>query len=242
MRKPVPEQEHERGFTLIEIALVLIIIGVLANAFLQPLGSRLESAKRDETAHTLLLIEQAVTGFVAAHGRLPCPAPPDQRAVERTTCSGADAQGVVPAVTLGVPGQRNEFGAAVDAWNQPIRYVVSQADNGTAGNSGSPDFTTAGELSQVGMAELASELQICASPASGACPRRSLLANQIPVLFYSTGQPDKLSEVEKENTDFDNVFVHRDFSQVEDQHFDDLIRWIPENLLFFQLLQAGVLP
>ncbi len=233
---------RQYGFTLIEIALVLIILGILANAFLQPIGSRLDAAKRNETEQLLLQIEQAVIGFTVAHGRLPCPAPPDQLAVERSTCAGTDAQGVVPAVTLGLPGHRNEHGAALDAWNQPVRYVVSQADHDTAGQTGSPDFTTSGDMQQVGMGELASDLQICAAPAGSNCPTRSLLANQIPVLFFSTGRPDKVSPIEQENLDHDRVFVHRDYSQVDDQHFDDLMHWIPENLLFFQLLQAGLLP
>lgn len=230
------------GFTLLEISIVLVILGVLANAFLQPIGSQVESAKRQETRDVLLRVEQAVMGFAAAHGRLPCPAPFDQTAIEVTDCTLASRYGTVPAVTLALPGKRNEHGALVDAWNQPLHYMVSASDHPQRGNPGRPDFTTSSEMGQVGMMHLAAEIQICAEPVSGDCPRRALLANQVPVVFFSSGKPAEHSALEAENLDGDAVFVHRDYSAVAGHRFDDLLHWIPENLLFYRMLQAGVLP
>lgn len=230
------------GFTLLEISIVLVILGVLANAFLQPIGSQLESAKRQETQALLLRVEQAVTGFAAAHGRLPCPAPFDQTAIELPDCTLSSRYGTVPAVTLALPGKRNAHGALVDAWNQPLHYIVSASDHPQRGEPGRPDFTNSGEMQQVGMMHLAAEIQICAEPAAGDCPRRALLANQVPVVFFSSGKPAEHSSLEAENLDGDAVFVHRDFSTAAGHRYDDLLHWIPENLLFYRMMQAGVLP
>jgi len=230
------------GFTLLEISIVLVILGVLANAFLQPIGSQLESAKRKETRDLLLRVEQAVTGFAAAHGRLPCPAPFDQTAIEIIDCTLTSRYGTVPAVTLALPGKRNEHGALVDAWNQPLHYMVSASDHPQRGEPGQLDFTTSSEMGRVGMMHLAAEIQICAEPAGGDCPRRALLANQVPVVFFSSGKPAEHSSLEAENLDGDAVFVHRDFSAAAGNRFDDLLHWIPENLLFYRMMQAGVLP
>jgi len=234
--------ESQQGFTLLELSIVLVIIGILSSTLLQPLGNSLEAGKRRDTEQLLDMVNQSLIGFAIAHGRLPCPAPFDGPAYEAEQCEGDSIKGTVPAITLGLPTNRNAAGAALDAWNQPLHYVVSGVDHTEAGQAGAADFTSSGEMQRVGMANLAASIQVCAEPANANCPRRSLLANQVPVLVFSTGKPAEPSDLESENLDDDSVFVSRDYSQVQGLHFDDLITWIPENLLFYRMMQAGVLP
>ena len=162
--------------------------------------------------------------------------------MEKSQCPAGENYGFLPAVTLGLVGPRNSSGALLDGWNQPLHYAVSAADHPSRGQVGASDYTTSDELREVGMSELASELEICAVAASGDCPAEQLLANQVPVVFFSTGKATQASMTEGENLDGDNVYVSHPYSQVVENRFDDHVRWIPENILLYRLLQAGVVP
>ena len=62
------------GFTLIEIAIVMTIISLLLGAILVPLGGAFEQSQRKTVKAQLEEINDALIGFAAANGRLPCPA------------------------------------------------------------------------------------------------------------------------------------------------------------------------
>ena len=232
----------QSGFTLLELSLVLVVLGILANMFIQPVSSQVEIAKRQRTDRSLDRVEQALIGFAIAHGRLPCPADWQGPAIEKDECGTGNNYGLLPAITLGLPGARNQQGALLDGWNQPIHYAVSAADHPSRGLVGWSDYTTSDEINAVGMSELASELEICAIAVAAACPPDQLLANQVPVIFFSKGKPLDDSTIEQENTDGDDVFISHPYSQSTANRFDDRVRWIPENILLFRLLQAGVVP
>lgn len=117
------------GFTLVEMALVLAIIGLMAALFL-PLSSGMREAQQiKETRAKLAAIEAALIRFVMLNNRLPCPANgalPDsdanagleQRASTNHGCAAVvETQAVVPWRTLGltVPD-------ALDAWGTHISY------------------------------------------------------------------------------------------------------------------------
>ena len=118
------------GFTLIEIAIVLVIVGLLLGGLLMPLAAQVEVRRHTETQKILKEINEAMIGFALVNGRLPCPAAPGtptgtvgaglERAVgvpPVPTCPGANALGVVPWVTLGV--------SEVDAWGRRFTYRVT---------------------------------------------------------------------------------------------------------------------
>ncbi|MBU4052854.1 MAG: type II secretion system GspH family protein, partial [Proteobacteria bacterium] len=64
--------QNNRGFTLIELAIVMVIVGLLAGfgaSMIVPLSVR---AKRMETTEAVNVATEAVIGYAAAHnGRLP---------------------------------------------------------------------------------------------------------------------------------------------------------------------------
>lgn len=62
------------GFSLIEMAVVLVIIGILAGAALSILGSSVDTAKFSATKDKMTEIMNSLHRFYAANGRLPCPA------------------------------------------------------------------------------------------------------------------------------------------------------------------------
>jgi len=62
-----------KGFTLIEMAMVLLIIGLLAKTAIAPFGALLAHNKREQAQSQLHQVKQAVFAYVVAYGALPCP-------------------------------------------------------------------------------------------------------------------------------------------------------------------------
>ena len=63
-----------KGFSLVEIAVVLVIISVLATIVAVPLATQIEQRRVEETRKQIEVAKEALFGFAMANGRLPCPA------------------------------------------------------------------------------------------------------------------------------------------------------------------------
>ncbi|MEJ7804889.1 MAG: type II secretion system protein, partial [Telluria sp.] len=127
------------AFTLIEMAIVLVVVGLAAAMVLGATGSLLDNQKRQNVRIKLDAIETALTNFVAVNKRLPCPA--DGRLASGAAGAGVEALlpgpgtcvagvmtfGVVPWVTLGL--SENE---ASDPWNARLTYRVDPVLAGAA--------------------------------------------------------------------------------------------------------------
>jgi prepilin-type N-terminal cleavage/methylation domain-containing protein len=126
-----------RGFTLIEIAIVLVVIGVLLSGGLLAITPVVQGAKVSETRQKIATVETALLGYVIQNGCLPCPAATGSTTTGQAqfgattytsgcntgTCFGTVAGvGIVPWVTLGI----NE-GDTIDAWGNRLTYGVSPA-------------------------------------------------------------------------------------------------------------------
>lgn len=117
-----------RGFSLIEIAVVLVIITILAVMVGSSSIGLLEARRRDETNQNLQKVEAALINFVATARRLPCPAngalaPTDPLAgAEPASCSAATmTNGVVPWRALGLTQQE-----VADGWLNLFTYRVAE--------------------------------------------------------------------------------------------------------------------
>jgi len=230
-----------QGFTLLELAIVLIVLGVIMSATLRPLSAGIEYSRRVSTNELLQQVIQTTRGFASVHGYLPCPATQDTHGWAQSTCTSANASGYVPVSTLGLTGKRDHQGLLLDSWNRPVRYIVSSSDHVTRGHPGQPDFTTAGEMKRVGMRHLQSELTLCRTAAS-ICAEHNIQANQVPLLVFSLGANDLRTPDQQENKDADEIYVVRDYSRQPGAEFDDLLHWVPENLLLLDMIKAGELP
>ncbi|MCQ3925544.1 MAG: hypothetical protein DPW12_15510 [Rhodocyclaceae bacterium] len=220
---------YARGFTLAEMAVVLVIVALLIAGMMLPLSAQQEIRARQETEKTLIDIREALIGFAASHSAgdgkpyLPCPDTDDDGIEDRTGSACSDPEGRIPWVTLGMARQ--------DAWNNRFRYRVSAAfSNGGSGFT----LNTSGDIT------------VCAD---NACA--SSVAGSVPALVLSHG-PNGLgafntsggtnaaptSADELENTDADVRFV----SKIPDGNFDDLVIWVPHSILINRMISAGKLP
>lgn len=74
MAQPGFFSPRERGFTLIEIAIVIVILALLLAMLLGISASMIAQQRRDSTKAKLANVETALALFVSQNQRLPCPA------------------------------------------------------------------------------------------------------------------------------------------------------------------------
>lgn len=152
-----PRRRASRGFSLIEISLVLVIAGLALGGLLAVLGPQLQQRRYTETQRQLKEASDALLAYAMVNRRLPCPATANSNGLEafctnatggcgaqvvppavsagqsRGRCFAAANTGLLPAATLGLAGSAAQ-GNWVDAWTGPIRYRPSQVANTTANN------------------------------------------------------------------------------------------------------------
>jgi len=134
--------KSEKGFTLIEIAIVFVIIAALLSYAFMPLRAQLETKNIKEARTKLTEIEEALYGFAIANNRLPCPTqpgqngisvPPDPTLMANPHCNNNAAIngyiGFVPSATLGIKGKVNCDGLLIDPWGRPYMYSVSHFED-----------------------------------------------------------------------------------------------------------------
>lgn len=70
-------KNNQKGFTLIEIAVSLIILGLLITPAISAYNLYQKNLKIDQTVRAVDQTSRALEGFLGAYGRYPCPAPRD---------------------------------------------------------------------------------------------------------------------------------------------------------------------
>ena len=139
------------GFTLVEIAVVLVILALLLATVLGPLATRLEAEERQRAQDELSEIKEAILGFAVSNGRMPCPDIDGDGAEDRTAGACTDPIGNtyviagLPWQTLGVDRE--------DPWTNNYLYGVTKsfADNPPSGTTGT--CTTAAALSSFNLCD-----------------------------------------------------------------------------------------
>jgi len=149
MIKTTPQQA---GFTLIEIAIVLLIVSILLGYTVALLPRQQELKQYRAVELEMDRVIEAIIGFAQVNGRLPCPAIPNSGGNE--TGGGANDcnfyGGFVPVNTLGLTGKLNQDTLLLDPWGNPYRYYVTDVDFNATGGS---DFVRVGEMRNVGLVD-----------------------------------------------------------------------------------------
>ena len=235
----------QKGFTLAEVAIVLVIVGLLMGGLLPTLSGQIDERHNTDTTKQLNDIRDALIGFAIINGRLPCPASTSSNGVESPITGTGICDfpyGYVPAATLGLSGT-DSSGYAVDAWNNRIRYAVTIWNNYT--------FTKPNGLLLSGISNLLPNLLVC-STSSGisptSCNTTALTASPgVPAVIYSTGKNGAQGSAgpdEAANLDNNQTFVSHlpAGNGAPGGYFDDIVIWISPNVLISRMVSAGKLP
>ena len=195
------------GFSLVELAIAILIMALLIGSLLVPLQSQVEIRKIDETQRLLDQAREALIGFVAANGYFPCPATDSSSGVEAagfnhgtgspTTCPAAVTgtnvyAGFLPAVALGFTPVDNN-GYAFDAWGTQqyrIRYAVSNP--GVTINGVTQPFTRINGMRSATMASIigvsaSTLLNVCRTGTNTTCATGDMLSSNTIAVIWSLG-------------------------------------------------------
>lgn len=261
-----------RGFSMIELAISLAVLSILLTGILVPLTTQVNQRKVAVTAKTLDDIRDALLGFAAANGRLPCPAVDNATGDEAFATGGTPGTptngtcrsffGFVPGRTLGItPVDRD--GYVVDGWGSSvnrIRYAVSNDTIAAAGVT-SP-FTKIDGMRTATIAEVAKQaalapgfLNVCDSGsgvvAGVSCgTARTLTSNAVAVIWSpganaatgGTGTDEAQNPNPRNETSTDRIFVSKNQTDVSGNAFDDVVTWLSLNTLVNRMVTAGQLP
>lgn len=253
------------GFTLVEMAIVLMIIGLLLGGLIPTLSAQMESQRITETRKSLGEIQDALIGFAIINGRLPCPADgtiatgqanAGVEAIAGTTCSNVAnnaAAGVLPWATLGV--------SETDGWGRRFTYRVTTVfADAISANTFGGGCTPSPAPTQSSFALCSSGNLNVLSAASGG----TNVAIDTPLVlishgkngcgaYLSTGNPISIAEgdssgdncnnagadqVENSDGSADNNYV----SHTPTPNFDDLVAWLSPNTLLNRMVTSGKLP
>jgi prepilin-type N-terminal cleavage/methylation domain-containing protein len=254
-----------RGFTMVELALVLLIVTLVSAGLLRPIGLYIEQQKIKETRETLETAKEALINFALLNKRLPCPdTTGDGVADPCPACANprpvpppappAACDGWIPFAELRVPGQ--------DAWGNRIDYQVSQD---YANNTG---ITLASD-STINLSEI---VDLPSNPLADKTDRPLSIA--LPAILVSHG-PDGFGARKMDGSanamppaqNFDELenIVAQPIPHLDDHwhvrdrtpdapacsdsaigspycEFDDILMWISPNVLKSRMVQAGRLP
>lgn len=227
----------QHGFSLLELAIALVVLGLMAGWLMTPLRVQRSLLAYQETERRMQSGYQALLGHAMIHHYLPCPdtdQPPDGWENVLTNQSCTSDEGILPWQQLGV--------AATDAWGRFFRY---RADS---------TFTHHGQWFSLESAESASNIQVTGDTgALTSVPSRpvaiilthgenglggiqSVSAGQVTVMS-APSHPD-----EQENADGDLAFVDKSYQRATLGEFDDRLILLSPKVLIAAMVQAQRLP
>jgi len=205
------------GFTLVELAVVLLIVGILLAGVMSTLSAQIEIRKYRATQDTMVLIQEALIGYAIINKFLPCPDtddPTDGIADPGCDAIGADIEGAVPWVDLGLTSDHAE-----DAWSNEFIYRV---DATFASSIPDPPNTTTGiEVQDKSATTL------------------SALNPNAPVAVLVSFGKDGDGEYENSSTSVDKIYTRDDY--VLDD-IDDEVTWLSRHVLIGRMVSAGKWP
>jgi len=223
----------QRGFTLTEIGIVLVIVGLLVSGTVAGLATYRGVTKQKQTDDYLERARNALLTYVAVNEYLPCPDTNGDAKEDRNGDRCTDARGELPTFDIGI--ERNT------PWGAPAFYAVNEQavttdcdPNATTDNEGQCFFwsgdqhfnlETNGEDGEIKLLDPTEDVAARIQVVIGSRGENSL-----------TGCPPAASHPdENENCNDDRTYVTRTYAK---DTFDDQIVWIDELDLKSRWLEA----
>jgi prepilin-type N-terminal cleavage/methylation domain-containing protein len=128
MTEPGFFSRRDRGFTLVEIAVVIVILGLILTMLLGISSTMIAQQRRDSTRARLIAVETALTLFASQNQRLPCPA-------DGTLVSTDANAGLAEADVTDGWGTRLTYRASPDFVKQGSMNMVTCDPGGTSGGA-----------------------------------------------------------------------------------------------------------
>lgn len=241
----------QSGFSLVELAVVMMIVALLLTATMYTLSAQTEQRSLNDTARKLEEAKELLLSFALVNGRLPCPgvASGDESGGGLAACT-SNYGGFLPARAIGFQ-PTDPAGFALDAWGNRIRYAVSQ----TAWGAAPARYTRRHDAAAApwSLSQSPADLVVCnrspVTPTDLACDAGTVVTNQnvAVAIVFSTGKNGATGGTgtnEARNLDANALFVSRppDPAGAAGGEFDDQMVWIPVGVLYGKLIAAGVLP
>ena len=232
--------KRAQGFSLVEMAVVLVIVGLMIGGLLTPLSMQMEQRRTGETQKAMEEAREALMGYAMRNGYLPCPAKSASNGIEDRSgvvCTDGRREGLLPWATLGVQ--------KLDGWGHPFHYSV------TPGYANSQAMFTL---------QTRRDITIGTRDARGNLVSATEI-NDIPAVIVSHGKNGNgavsdsgIRSASGSTTNADErinaaetgiAFVTRtpsDNPNAPGGEFDDLVLWVSPNILFNRMVSSGALP
>ena len=229
---------NARGFSLVELAVVMAIVSFLLGSLMYTLSAQVEQRNFEDTRRRLEQARELILSYALVNGRLPCPArsaatatpvtvPGDEVVTTATGCigdgvtnyyggiAGGITYGLLPARSIGYQ-QVDSSGIAVDAWGNRIRYVVANLATPSA-TCPTPHFVNSTNLRTNGISCQPNDLLVCKSATGigatdcGGAANQIMSTSLVVAIIYSTGKNGATGGTgldEAANLDGNRIFVY----------------------------------
>lgn len=201
------------GFTLVEMAIVLIIIGLLMGGLLAPLSMQMDQNQIKATQRDLKTIKEGLLGFAVINGRLPCPDTNNNGGENYST--PCDIEGDLPWATLAL-----DIGKT-DAWGQPFRYRVDAQYTNEVQSFPNPPNTS-------------SDLRLRDRENNPLTNESGVYGSDVIAIIISLGKDGQANE--ENGGTMDNIYTQ---DMYVENAFDDLLIFLPKTILISRLVNAG---